>query len=125
MALGFLLDLSTDSKRKWSGARFSKVPKLFGHISGDIILFVSLQRRRLKARNFVVILILFPLQHVKRPALQNKRVGVLRMAFRARNVLGTFEKRASGRFEILFIISRWASAGFFSRRTADYSFPPR
>jgi len=28
------------------------------------------------------------------PALQNKRVGVLRMAFRARKVPGTFEKRA-------------------------------
>ena len=36
------------------------------------------------------------LQHMKRPALQNKRVGVLRMAFRARIVLGTFEKRAPG-----------------------------
>ena len=33
---------------------------------------------------------------MKRPALQNKQVGVLRMAFRARNVFGTFEKRAPG-----------------------------
>ena len=31
---------------------------------------------------------------MKRPALQNKRVRVLRMAFRARKVFGTFEKRA-------------------------------
>ena len=31
---------------------------------------------------------------MKRPALQNKQVVVLRMAFRARKVLGTFEKRA-------------------------------
>ena len=31
---------------------------------------------------------------MKRPALQNKRVGVLRMAFRARKVFETFEKRA-------------------------------
>ena len=38
-------------------------------------------------------LFLFPLQHMKRPALQNKQVAVLRMAFRARKVLGTFEKR--------------------------------
>ena len=30
---------------------------------------------------------------MKRPALQNKQVVVLRMAFRARKVLGTFEKR--------------------------------
>ena len=42
------------------GARSSKVPKLFGHISGDIILFVSSKRRRLEARNFAVILIFIP-----------------------------------------------------------------
>ena len=33
---------------------------------------------------------------MKRPALQNKQVVVLRLAFRARKVLGTFEKRAPG-----------------------------
>ena len=42
------------------GARFSKVPNLFGRIPGDIILFVSSKRRRLEARNFAVILILIP-----------------------------------------------------------------
>ena len=42
------------------GARLSKVPKLFGRISGDIILFVSSKRRCLKARNFAVILIFIP-----------------------------------------------------------------
>ena len=31
---------------------------------------------------------------MKRPAFQNKQVGVLRMAFRARKVFGTFEKQA-------------------------------
>ena len=31
---------------------------------------------------------------MKRPGLQNKQVVLLRMAFRARKVLGTFEKRA-------------------------------
>ena len=33
---------------------------------------------------------------MKRPALQNNQVVLLRMAFRARKVLGTFEKRAPG-----------------------------
>ena len=33
---------------------------------------------------------------MKRPALQNKQVVLLRMAFRARKVLGYFEKRALG-----------------------------
>ena len=32
---------------------------------------------------------------MKRPALQNKRVAVLRMAFRARKVFATLKKRAS------------------------------
>ena len=76
------------------GACFSKVSKLFGRITGGIIFVVSSKRRRLEARNFAVIFILFPLQHMKRPGLQNKQVVVLRMAFRARKVFGTLEKRA-------------------------------
>ena len=36
------------------GTRFSKVPKLFGRVSGEIILFVSSKRRRLEAQNFAV-----------------------------------------------------------------------
>ena len=31
---------------------------------------------------------------MRRPALQNKQAGVLRMAFRARKAFGAFEKRA-------------------------------
>ena len=38
------------------GARFLKVPNIFGLISGDIILFVFLKQRCLEARNFAVIL---------------------------------------------------------------------
>ena len=41
-----------------------------------------------------LFLFLSPLQHMKRPALQNKQAGVLRMAFRARKAFGSFEKRA-------------------------------
>ena len=44
----------------WSGACFSKVPKLFRRISGDIILFVSSKRRRLEAQNFAVIFVFIP-----------------------------------------------------------------
>ena len=33
---------------------------------------------------------------MKKSALQNNRVGVLRVAFRARKVLGAFKKRAPG-----------------------------
>ena len=41
-------------------ACFSKVPKLFGRISGDMILFVSSKRRRLEARNFAIIFTFTP-----------------------------------------------------------------
>jgi len=41
------------------GTRFSKVPKLFGRISGDIIPFVSSKRRHSEAQNFTVILIFY------------------------------------------------------------------
>ena len=46
-----------------------------------------------------LFLLLFPLQHMKRPALQNKQVVLLRMAFRDRKVLGTFEKQGPGVLE--------------------------
>ena len=67
-------------------ARFSKVPKLFGRISDDIILFASAKRRRPETRNFAVI------------SLPNKQVIIIEMAFRARKVLGTFEKQAPGHY---------------------------
>ena len=37
------------------GARFSQIPKRFGRISGDMILFVFSKGRRRGARNFAVI----------------------------------------------------------------------
>ena len=40
---------------------------------------------------------------MKRPALQNKQAGVLRMAFRARKDFGTFEKRAPGVRTVLLV----------------------
>ena len=39
---------------------------------------------------------LFALQNMKRPASQNKRVRVLRMAFRPQKVFRTFEKSVPG-----------------------------
>jgi len=33
---------------------------------------------------------------MKKPALQNERFGILRTAFRARKVFGTFETQAKG-----------------------------
>ena len=67
-----------------TGTRFSKVPKLLGCSSSDIILFVSSKQRRLEARNFAVIWIFIPFTTYEKTASQNERVGVLWTAFRAR-----------------------------------------
>ena len=76
---------------------FSKVPKIFGRISGDPILFESSKQRGLEARNFAVIsiFILFT-TYEKKTALLSMQVGVLQMAFLTRELFGTFEKRAPG-----------------------------
>ena len=60
------------------------------------ILYVSSKRKCYVSQNFAVILIFIPLTTYKSPALQNKQVGVLRMAFRTRKVFGSFEKRTPG-----------------------------
>ena len=39
---------------------------------------------------------------MKRPALQNEQIVILRMAFRARKVIGTFEKRAPEQISLLY-----------------------
>ena len=54
------------------GARFSKVPKCFGCISGDIILFVSLKQTRLEARNFEVIFIFIPFATYEKTSFTEK-----------------------------------------------------
>ena len=43
--------------------------KLFGCISGDIILFVSSKQRRLEARNFAVILFFIPFTTNEKPSV--------------------------------------------------------
>ena len=74
------------------GARFSKVPKLYGPFSGVTIPLLSQERRGFKSSQSVCFLL--PWKHVKRSAFQNKRLPVLQTAFRARKGFGTFEKRA-------------------------------
>jgi len=79
--------------KSFPGARFSKVLILFGRISGDNSLFFKKKASRRRHETLQLLWFLSPSQHIKRPALQKKRVGVLRMAFRNRKVFGTFEKR--------------------------------
>ena len=57
------------------------------------ILFVSSKGRCSVLRNFAVIFIFIPFSRYEKTSLQNKRVGVLRIAFRVRKVFGSFEKR--------------------------------
>ena len=56
-------------EKRAPGACFSKVPKLFGRISGDIILFVSSNRRRLEARNFAIISVFIPFTTLRKDQL--------------------------------------------------------
>jgi len=64
------------------GACFSKVPKLFWRISGETFS-LYLQNEGVWGHKILHLFeFLFPLQDMERPALQNERVGVIRMAFR-------------------------------------------
>ena len=54
-----MLSLVDSGSSLWlARVHFSKVAKLFGRISGDIVLFVSSNRGRLEASNFAVTLII-------------------------------------------------------------------
>ena len=103
------------------GACFLKVPKLFGRISGDIILLYLQNEGVSRHETLQLFLFLIPLQHIKRTAMQGKQVVVLRMAFRARKVLGTFEKRAPG--VVMWV--KFDGSLFFSKRflTRKLRFP--
>ena len=81
--------------------RFSKVPKLFGWHNSLCIFKTN---------------VLFPLQHMKRQALQKKQVRVLRMAFRARKVLGSFSRNAR-----LGPVSRKFCQWLASKKTVSFS----
>ena len=48
------------------GARFSKVPKLFGSISGATITFISSQRRGSKPSDFAILLVFLILKKCKK-----------------------------------------------------------
>ena len=50
------------SQAERPGAYFSKVPKLFGSISGVTIPFISSQRRGSKPSNFVILLVFLKLK---------------------------------------------------------------
>ena len=49
-----------DSPVRQAGARFSKVPKLYGPFSGVTIPFVSQERRVFKSSDFTVIFFFIP-----------------------------------------------------------------
>ena len=76
---------------------FLESPETFRAYFGWHISLLYLQNEGVSRHETLqLFLFLFPLQHMKRPALHNKQVVLYRTAFRARKVLGTFEKRAPG-----------------------------
>ena len=52
-----VLDFGTNGPGSGPGARFSKVPKLYGPFSGVTIPFVTQERRGRKSSNFTVIFV--------------------------------------------------------------------
>ena len=80
----------------YSGARFSKVPKLYGPFSGVTIPFVTQERRTFNSSNFTVNFLLVTLKACKNIGFPKQAVAISQMAFRARKVFGTFEKQAPG-----------------------------
>jgi len=89
------LKCSQDFPKTGRWSLFLKSPERFQVPFGWQILFLSVKQSCLEGQNFEVVLIFFPLQHMKRLALQNKWVGVLQMAFQAWKVLRTFKKHAT------------------------------
>ena len=80
------------------GACFSKVPKRFGRISGDIILFVFSKRRHLEARKkFAVILIFIPFTtYEKTRGLFLESPETFRAHFGSTNSICIFKTKAFG-----------------------------
>ena len=74
---------------------FLKSPETFRAYFGWHNFLCIFKTKASRGTELQLFLFLFPLQHMKRPALQNKQVVHLRMAFRARKVLGTFEKQGA------------------------------
>ena len=103
------------------GARFSKVSQLFGHISGGIILFYLQREGVSRQETLQLFQYLFRLEHMKRTALQNDGVAVLRMAFWARKVLGDFLEM-SPRCKRSYLYGPLCAAGFSKGTTPCFSF---
>ena len=57
------------------GARFAKVPTLFGRISGDIVFLVFSKPMHLEARNFVLNLIFIPFTTYEKTNLTEFNAG--------------------------------------------------
>ena len=83
-----------------TGARFSKVPKLFGRISGYLILFVSSKRRRLEAQNSAFILIFIPFTTYEKTGFPELAGRSFQMAFRARKVKSFPNFRETGHWYV-------------------------
>ena len=80
----------------YSGARFSKVPKLYGPFLGVLIRFVSQERSGLKSSNFTVIFIFVTLKTRLKIGFPKQAVGSFTNGFSGPKSFRVFEKRAPG-----------------------------
>ena len=82
-------------------AHLSKVPKLFGCISGYIILFVSSKQRHLEARNFEVISIFIPFKTWKDQLSRTSSSQIYKSLFGPEKFSGLSRNRSLESEEVL------------------------
>ena len=99
VSLGQNLKFSKICKKPFLGCVFWKSESFWAYFDwhNSFFIFKTKAFPGTKLQLFL-FLFLFPLQHLKRPALQNKQVVILNLwrDFRAGSVIGSFEKRSPG-----------------------------
>ena len=86
--------MCTRHPQPWPSACFTKVPKLFGPISGATIPFISSQRRDSKSSNFAILLVFLELKTCSINSFSKQADCSLKTGFLGPKMLGTFEKQA-------------------------------
>ena len=100
-------------------ACFSRVPKRLGCISGDIILFVSSERRLYEARNFAVIFMFIPFTTFVKTSFTELAYRSFTNGLSGRKRFGTFEKGAPG---LSFNYGDWKFSLFTFQHLTRYIF---
>ena len=93
----YLADSAIYLSNNWGLGTFSRKSRNFtGHFRVTQFPLYLKNGEDLSRQTLQSFFLLLPLKHVKTSAFQSKRLAVSQMAFRARKVIGAFEKRVPG-----------------------------